>query len=155
MSENSVFGTLSSTGWIGEHPGDGKDFPFLMLYALGDGAAPPQAAQAALRDVLKAWGMREGTLASDPTVDSVPVTVAVDGIQATVTGLPGITPTRPTSPEWADIARGRGRVFLGITSRIYTAVDRSDAAVSAFFEESRTIGATASLLVPVTVPRTA
>ncbi|WP_159047817.1 DUF5949 family protein [Streptomyces sp. WM6378] len=150
MSGQSVFGTLSSTGWLGEHPGDGKDFAFLMLYGLGDGVASPRSAQGALREVLQAWGMREGVLAVDPVIDGTPVTVVVEGIQATVTGLPGVTPVRPTSQEWADVACARRQVFLGITSRIYTAADRSDTALSAFFKESRTIDATASLLVPVT-----
>ncbi|MEU5748185.1 DUF5949 family protein [Streptomyces sp. NPDC047726] len=150
-SPSSILGALVLTGWIGEHPGDGGDFSMLMAYSPGDGALGPTMAQSALRDVIAAWGMREGTMLENPTVHGSPVTAHLDGTKVTISGFPGVEMSRPTSPEWAAIARKRGQVFLAVTTRTWPeGLTASDAATFRFVEEDRTINSAVSMLLPLT-----
>lgn len=80
----------------------------LMAYGLDDGAQTPAAALAARRELVANWGLHEGVLVENPIVQSVPVVAVLDGTAVTMTGFPGLDLTRPTSDEWASIARRRG-----------------------------------------------
>ncbi|MFE3609756.1 DUF5949 family protein [Streptomyces goshikiensis] len=150
FSRPSLLGQLLCIAWIGQHPADGGDFPMLLTYSPADGALGPDAAQPALREVIDAWGMREGTMVENPVIEGRPVTASLSGDIVTITGFPGLDITRPTSPEWAAIANQRRQLFLSITTRPWpegpTAAQEE---TSRFMQDERTIRSAVALLLPV------
>jgi hypothetical protein len=147
--EPSLFGQIVTTGWIGEAP-MGGDFAFIAAYSPGDGELGLKAVQPALREVVAAWGMREGGMVDSPQIGGVPVTAVLDGTLVTVTGFPGLDMTRPITAEWAAIAKQRGQIFFTLTTRPWPqGPTASEAAVFRFFEAGPTIDAAVSMLLPV------
>ena len=149
-STPSLFGSIVTIAWIGEHPGDGGDFAMLMAYSPGDGELGPGATQPALRDIIRTWGMRENSMVESPSINGAPVLALLDGITVSISGLPGIEMGRPTSPEWVAIARRRGHVFFSITTRTWPeGPSAGERETHRFIEDDRTIRSAACMLLPV------
>ncbi|MFD4933362.1 DUF5949 family protein [Streptomyces virginiae] len=155
MSEDTSFrpsllGQLVSIGWIGQHPGDGGDFPMLLTFSPGDGVLGPEVAEPAIREVIAAWGLTLGSMVQNPKIDGQLVAASLDGVTVHVTGFPGLTISRPTSPEWAAIARKRGQIFFSLTTLSWpegpTATEEQ---TYQFIEDVQTRTSAVSMLIPV------
>ncbi|MFF9853435.1 DUF5949 family protein [Streptomyces litmocidini] len=86
-----------------------------------------------------------------PSIQGTPVTARLDGDIVTVSGFPGLPITRPTSPEWAAVARKRGEIFVSLTIRTWPegpAAGERD--TWKFVESDETIGNAVSMLIPLT-----
>ncbi|MFE1289678.1 DUF5949 family protein [Streptomyces sp. NPDC058751] len=147
-----LYGKITAMGWIGK-PSFGGDFAFLAAYLPGDGELGPQAAQSALRKLVAAWGMHEGSMVENPEIHGMPVTAVLEGLTVTVLGLPGVPITLPVTTEWAVIARQHGQISFALTTRPwpYGPVE-SEAAILRFFKADPTTNAAVSMLLPVATP---
>ncbi|MFI8520720.1 DUF5949 family protein [Streptomyces sp. NPDC085481] len=150
-SSSSRFGQILCAAWIGKHPGDGGDFPMLMAYSAGDGSLGPAASRVATREMVAAWGMREGAMVRNPEIDGTPVVASLDDITVRVSGFPGAWDiVRPTSAAWAACARGREQILLMLTTRVWPegpAATREE--TFAFIADGRTTGAATTMLLPL------
>ncbi|MEV0372500.1 DUF5949 family protein [Streptomyces sp. NPDC050636] len=121
-----------------------------MAYTPGDGTLRPQATQLAMRNIVRAWGMQEGGFAENPRIKDEPVIASLKGSTVTVTGIPGLTLSRATNGEWADIARRRGQIFLSVATRVLAGgMAAPEARIMDYVQDLRTIRSAASMLVPV------
>ncbi|MFJ6013868.1 DUF5949 family protein [Streptomyces sp. NPDC092952] len=110
-------GTITLIGWSGEHPADGADVAFLLVYSLGDGSEGPAGTEAAVRVSLERAGLPVGAspvhAAEQP---GLPVKLLVQAGQAVLT-LPHFTAQYPAPPEWLAAADARGEVNVMFATR--------------------------------------
>lgn len=110
-------GTITLIGWSGEHPADGNDVAFLLVYSLGDGTDGPAAGEAAMRVALERTGLPVGSApvyaAETPGLQ---VKLLVQAGQAVLT-LPHFTAQYPAPPEWLAAADQRGEVHAMFATR--------------------------------------
>lgn len=110
-------GTITLIGWSGEHPADGHDVAFLLVYSLGDGTDGPEAGEAAMRVALERSALTVGSgpvyAAENP---GLPVKLLVQAGQAVLT-TPHFTAQYPAPPEWLAAAGQRGEVHAMFATR--------------------------------------
>ncbi|HEY0638373.1 MAG TPA: DUF5949 family protein [Pseudonocardiaceae bacterium] len=104
---------LGMTGWIGEHPGDGGDLAYLLLYPAGHGGrrvAEKMTAAAGL------YGLRPGAPAPVPAeVADVTVAEGWAHVRSGGTAVAGI----PVTADWTAAATGRGQVAVAMGAGPY------------------------------------
>jgi hypothetical protein len=143
-------GTLVVMAWSGEAP-DG-DMPYLLAYPLGDAADGPEAASAAVTELLKKNGLPiGGDLIDAATRPSLPVSMLVEGGQAVVT-LPGCRAQCTPPPEWLAAVGERGYAYLVFTSRPWPEAEPGKpvdpVAFAAFAGAEETLTAAAHVVLP-------
>ncbi|MFJ8851394.1 DUF5949 family protein [Streptomyces sp. NPDC102437] len=110
-------GTITLIGWSGEHPADGHDVAFLLVYSLGDGSEGRADGETAMRTALERCGLTVGSgpvyAAENP---GLPVKLLVQAGQAVLT-LPHFTAQYPAPPEWLAAADHRGEVHTMFATR--------------------------------------
>ncbi|MGY0485758.1 DUF5949 family protein [Streptomyces sp. WG-D5] len=112
-------GTLAVIAWSGEGPDEKGDIPFLLAYSMGDSAAGPEAAEAAVRGLLETNGLTIGTTVHDASsVPRFPVSLLVEAGQAVVT-MPLLNAQCPVPPEWLEAAETRKSAYFLFTTRVW------------------------------------
>ncbi|MFE9098382.1 DUF5949 family protein [Streptomyces sp. NPDC007264] len=103
-------GTLAVVAWSGEAPGG--DMPYLLAYALGDGASGPTGCTAAIGALLRANGLNAGEELIDGSQrPSLPVTLLAEAGQAVLT-MPYVNAQCGVPPEWSAAVRARGYAYF-------------------------------------------
>lgn len=110
-------GTLTLIGWSGEHPHNGRDVAFLLVYSLGDGSDGPAAGESAMHIALERSGLPVGggPVRADEN-PGLPVKLLIQAGQAVLT-LPHFTAQYPARPEWLAAAREQGEVHAMFATR--------------------------------------
>lgn len=105
---------LMLTGWIGEHPGDGRDIAHLLLYPAGHGVA---AKMRALADMLRL----APALAGAPKLIPPDVThVQLADGWARIHSGDSMIVERPVPGEMASVALARQQIVLTVGQDGYT-----------------------------------
>ncbi|MCZ0999111.1 DUF5949 family protein [Streptomyces mirabilis] len=110
-------GTLAVIAFSGEVP-DG-DMPYLLAYSLGDGEGGPEAATAAIEQLLRNNGLPVGDSLLDGTRQpSLPLTLLVEAGQAVVT-MPYLNAQCVVPPEWLAAVGERGYAYFLFATRAW------------------------------------
>ncbi|MGW1497802.1 DUF5949 family protein [Streptomyces mirabilis] len=110
-------GTLAVIAFSGEVP-DG-DMPYLLAYSLGDGEGGPEAATAAIEQLLRNNGLPVGDSLLDGTRQpSLPLTLLVEAGQAVVT-MPYLKAQCVVPPEWLAAVGQRGYAYFLFATRAW------------------------------------
>lgn len=152
----SHLGTITVIAWAGENVNDGQDMPFLLAYSLGDGAAGPEAGEAAVRLLLERATLPVGGGIVDGSASSVPVSVLLTGNSATLT-VQHLNAQCVVPPEWTAAAHARGQVYFMFTTKPWPqaapGVPLEEEVLKAFIGDEEMINASAHCLVPVSTLR--
>ncbi len=110
-------GTLTLIGWSGEHPHNGEDVAFLLVYSLGDGSEGPATGESAMHIALERCGLpvSGGPVRADET-PGLPVKLLVQAGQAVLT-VPHFSAQYPVPPEWLAAATAQGEVHVMFATR--------------------------------------
>ncbi|WP_458243836.1 DUF5949 family protein [Streptomyces sp. MAI_2237] len=143
-------GTLVVMAWSGNAPGG--DMPYLLAYPLGDAAAGPEAASAAVAELLGSVGLSLGGELTDAAArPSLPLSLLVEGGHAVVT-LPGSHAQCTPPPEWLAAVTKRGYAYLVFTSRPWPEAEPGKPvdpeAFAAFAGAEETLNAAAHVVLP-------
>ena len=143
-------GTLVVMAWSGEAP-DG-DMPYLLVHPLGDAADGPEAASAAVEQLLKDNGLPVGGELIDAAAkSSLPVSMLVESGTAVVT-LPGCNAQCTPPPEWLAAVGERGYAYLVFTSRPWPEAEPGKPvdpeAFAAFAGADETLNSAAHIVLP-------
>ncbi|MFD8303000.1 DUF5949 family protein [Streptomyces sp. NPDC059690] len=143
-------GTLVVMAWSGEAP-DG-DMPYLLVHPLGDAADGPEAASAAVAELLRSAGLPIGAELTDAAAKpSLPLSLLVAGGHAVVT-LPGSNAQCTPPPEWLAAVAERGYAYLVFTTRPWPEAEPGKPvdpeAFAAFAGAEETLNAAAHVILP-------
>ena len=112
---------VSLTSWVGEHPTDGRDFPFLLLAPHAHGIADKMRSLAALLQ------LSNGSTTAPP--DYPGLAVPPDTVHATITGQGAPHPGGPGGMLGIDHA-GTLTVHYGDTARMQRPIDTEWATIA-------------------------
>ncbi|MEV6961266.1 DUF5949 family protein [Streptomyces sp. NPDC051207] len=148
-------GTLVVMSWSGEAPGG--DMPYLLAYTLGDAPAGPEAASAALRDLLEQGGLPVGgDLVDGNARPDLSVSMHIDSGQAVVS-MPGFDARCTPPPEWLAAVGARGFAYFVFTTRPWPEAvpgkPIDPEALAAFAGADETLNAAAHIVLPARDPR--
>jgi hypothetical protein len=148
-------GTLVVMSWSGEAPGG--DMPYLLAYSLGDAPAGPEAASAALRDLLENNGLPVGgDLVDGNARPDLSVRMHIESGQAVI-GMPGFDARCTPPPQWLTAVAARGFAYFVFTTRPWPEAvpgkPLDPKALAAFAGADETLNAAAHIVLPAGDPR--
>ncbi|MFC8344610.1 DUF5949 family protein [Streptomyces sp. NPDC057280] len=143
-------GTLVVMAWSGEAP-DG-DMPYLLAYTLGDAAAGPEAATAAVEALLENNDLPVGgDLVDGNARPTLPVSLLVESGTAVV-NMPGFNAQCTPPPEWLEAVAERGFAYFVFTTRPWPEAEPGKPvepeALAAFAGADETLNAAAHIVLP-------
>ncbi|MFI1563004.1 DUF5949 family protein [Streptomyces sp. NPDC020490] len=148
-------GTLVVMAWSAEAP-DG-DMPYLLAYSLGDVPGGPEAATAAVEQLLEDNGLpADGDVVDGAARPDLPVGLVVEGDQAVVT-MVGFSARCLPPREWLAAVAERGYAYFLFTTRPWPRAEPGKAvapeALAAFAGAEETLNAAAHVVLPARGPR--
>ncbi|MFV0132132.1 DUF5949 family protein [Streptomyces sp. HMX87] len=147
-------GTLSVLSWSRETP-EG-DIPYLLVCPLGDGPGGPEAASAAVEQLLRKAGLSpEDGLVNAAARPRLPISLLIVPNAAVLTMLQANSQFVP-SPAWPAAVEKRGVAYLILATRVWPkdAELGDPQAPAAFVNDEETLSSAAHVLLPARKLRT-
>jgi hypothetical protein len=152
LFDPSQFGGIALTGWVGENPEDGRDYPFLLLYTTGGGDLGPDAAPGTMTAVLAAQGLRVGELLRGPdqvATTTARIVVTDAAVELRMGDDQELVASTHIGDEWASVARTRREALLTACVHPAPRVLTDLAQVDALMHDPKTLRSSAYAFLPI------